>query len=42
MNAKEVKKVSERMWTVQRQEAAACQHDDQVKGEEAEREREEL
>lgn len=40
MDAKEVKKLSERVWTVYRQEAAACQHDDKLKGEERESERE--
>jgi hypothetical protein len=32
--------LSERVWTVYREEAAACQHDDQLKGEESERESE--
>ena len=39
MDAKEVKKLSERVWTVYRQESAACQHDDKPKGEGRERER---
>jgi hypothetical protein len=40
MDAKEVKKLSERVWTVYRQGAAACQNDDKPKGEGRERERE--
>jgi hypothetical protein len=39
MDAKEVKKLSERVRTVYREEAAACQHDDKLKGEERERQR---